>query len=205
MVNALTDNTNLLLIGGTGLSAILAFNFDEKFQDYSQVNGLMPSKVSKFGDLYGGTWSAWMLPVSVIITSKFADETNEEMLQKLDYSISAIVANGVTTVILKELISRKRPNGKGFHSMPSGHTSNSFTVAAVVNELYGSEAGITAYILAGLVGISRIHDNKHYLSDVIVGACIGTIIGRGFAKTYNEYKTDKNKNTFNLNVSFSLH
>lgn len=204
MKNALTDNTNLFVIGGTGLSALVALKYDTKFQDYSQDNGLLPPSVSKFGDLYGGTWSAWLLPVSVIISSKVADDTNKELLKKLDYSISALVANGVTTILLKELIDRERPNGKSNRSMPSGHTSNSFTVAAVVHELYGNEAGIAAYILAGLVGISRINDNKHYLSDVIIGAGIGTIIGRGFAKTYNDHKSNDQNNDFNFSISFSI-
>jgi membrane-associated phospholipid phosphatase len=32
------------------------------------------------------------------------------------------------------------------------------------------------YGWAGYVGFSRIHDKKHYLSDVIVGAASGTLI-----------------------------
>ena len=76
--------------------------------------------------------------------------------------------------------------------MPSGHTSHSFAVAAVANELYGHTVGTAAYMLAGLVAASRIHDNKHYLSDVIVGAGLGTIIGRGFAKTFTQNKAKTN-------------
>jgi len=87
--------------------------------------------------------------------------------------------------------------------MPSGHTSHSFTVAAITNELYGREVGTVAYLIAGLVAVSRINDNKHFLSDVIVGAGIGTIIGRGFAKTYNKYSIGFDSE-FNLSISFNL-
>jgi len=31
-----------------------------------------------------------------------------------------------------------------------------------------------------LTGLSRIHDNKHYLSDVIFGASLGIALGKGF-------------------------
>jgi membrane-associated phospholipid phosphatase len=40
------------------------------------------------------------------------------------------------------------------------------------------------------VAVSRIHDNKHYLSDVIFGAALGTTVGRAFALNYN--KMDNN-------------
>ena len=42
-----------------------------------------------------------------------------------------------------------------------------------------------AYLLAGLTGVSRIHDNKHYLSDVIFGASLGIALGRGFSQNTN--------------------
>lgn len=203
MKNSLTEKSNLMIMGSAGLAALVASKYDNQIQSYAQQEGLLNPKISRFGDLYGGAWSAWLLPVSVIITSKVNDETNKEMLKKLDFTVSALVANGVATILLKELIGRERPNGAGYSSMPSGHTSHSFAVAAVANELYGREVGIAAYLLAGLVGVSRINDNKHYLTDVLIGAGLGTIIGRGFAKTYRGYK-ENNKNEINLSFSINL-
>ncbi|MCD4731280.1 MAG: phosphatase PAP2 family protein, partial [Bacteroidales bacterium] len=37
--------------------------------------------------------------------------------------------------------------------------------------------GITSYSIATLVGLSRLHDGKHWATDVIAGAAIGTAIG----------------------------
>ena len=184
--SSITEKSNLLILGTAGFGALLAYQFDEQIKDFVQQEGLLPSRISKFGDLYGVKGSALLLPVSIIITSKAAKESNREMLEKLEFAVSTLVANGVTTIILKELIGRERPNGSSKRSMPSGHTSQSFAVAAVVNEIYGQNAGIVAYLVASLVGISRINDNEHYLSDVIIGAGLGTVIGRGFAKTYKE-------------------
>ncbi len=201
MKHSVTQKSNLILLGTAGLGALLAYQYDDKVQDFAQREGLLPAKVSQFGELYGGIWSAWLLPASIIITSKSAGESNREMLEKLEFATSALAANGVVTIILKKLIDRERPNSNNKHSMPSGHTSHSFAVAAVANELYGNNVGTAAYLIAGLVAISRINDNEHYLSDVIVGAGLGTIIGRGFAKTYNEniYKPNLSINfTFNF-------
>ena len=206
MKHSITQKSNLILLGTVGLGALLAYQIDDRVQDYSQREGLLPDRVSQFGDLYGGIWSAWLLPVSIIITSKAADESNRELLEKLEFATSALVANGITTIILKELIGRKRPNGSSNRSMPSGHTSHSFAVAAVANELYGHKVGTAAYLIAGLVAISRINDNDHYLSDVIVGAGLGTVIGRGFAKTYQEkkYIPSMSINDIRFNIIFNL-
>jgi hypothetical protein len=51
--------------------------------------------------------------------------------------------------------------------------------------------------VATLVGISRIHDNKHYLSDVIFGAALGTTIARGFAHVYQTDNSSPSGNTVN--------
>ena len=203
MKNTITQKSNLLILGTAGLGALLAYQIDDHVQDYSQREGLLPHRVSQFGDLYGGIWSAWLLPASIIITSKAADASNREMLEKLEFATSALVANGVTTIILKELIGRKRPSGSNNCSMPSGHTSHSFAVAAVANELYGHKVGTVAYLIAGLVAASRINDNDHYLSDVIMGAGLGIIIGRGFAKTYRNYSVRAGEG-LSLNLTFNF-
>ena len=206
MKNSVTQKSNLLILGTVGIGALLAYQIDNQVHDYTQREGLLPNRVSQFGDLYGGIWSAWLLPVSIIITSKATDESNRKMLEKLEFAASTLIANGVTTIILKELIGRERPNSSSNRSMPSGHTSHSFAVAAVANELYGHKVGTAAYLIAGLVAISRINDNDHYLSDVIVGAGLGTLIGRGFARTFQEKKYVPNMTISGkgFNITFNL-
>ena len=119
---------------------------------------------------------------------------NNYFSEKLEFSTLAMITNGVITELMKRSFGRVRPNGGCCKSFPSGHTSHSFTVATIANELYGNEIGLAAYSLAALVATSRIHDNKHYLSDVIFGAALGTAIGRGFALGYQDRLRNKNAN-----------
>ena len=83
MQNSLTDKIEFISYWKSRIRCLLAYQYDS-IQDYSQRGRTITSRVSQFGDLYGGIWSAWLLPVSVIITSKASDDTNKEILQKLE-------------------------------------------------------------------------------------------------------------------------
>ena len=56
----------------------------------------------------------------------------------------------------------------------------------MAREIYGSKVGIPAYLMATLSGLSRIQDDKHYLSDVIFGATLGIAVGKGFGHVYRQ-------------------
>lgn len=103
---------------------------------------------------------------------------------------SWVLTAGATEGI-KYLAGRERPNATDDHtlflgpgnsgkSFPSGHASNAFAVASVVAEQYGEEVWVApvAYGLAGLVAWSRLNDNAHWASDVVVGAGLGYAIGK---------------------------
>ena len=83
----------------------------------------------------------------------------------------------VLTEGIKMAVSRPRPTGKG-SSFPSGHASSAFTAATVIQRHHGWKAGVPAYAVASYVAASRLHDNVHYVSDVIFGAGIGIATGR---------------------------
>jgi hypothetical protein len=98
----------------------------------------------------------------------------------------ALLVNSAWTGILKYSLHRQRPDGSDFLSLPSGHSSTAFALATVVERHYGWKAGLPAYALAAGIGLSRIESNKHYLSDVIAGATIGTIVGRTVTRLNGE-------------------
>jgi hypothetical protein len=53
-----------------------------------------------------------------------------------------------------------------------------FATATVLQRRYGWKVGIPAYGFAAYVAASRLSENKHFLSDVILGAAIGIMGGR---------------------------
>jgi membrane-associated phospholipid phosphatase len=100
----------------------------------------------------------------------------------MDEIEAALLAEGISQGI-KVIVRRDRPisttgaQSSGF-SFPSGHATVTFAAATVLQQHLGYKAGIPTYLAASYVAMSRLHDNRHYASDVIFGAATGIIIGR---------------------------
>ena len=73
---------------------------------------------------------------------------------------------------------RERPDGSNRQSFPSGHAAITLAAAAVIERHLGWRRSVVAYAIASYVAASRLHDNRHYLSDVVFGAAVGSIAGR---------------------------
>jgi len=98
----------------------------------------------------------------------------------------SFLATFVITHTLKYAVNKPRPGNNGGQSFPSGHTSAAFQGAAFIQKRYGWKYGLPSYVAASFVGWSRIEDesNKHYVSDVIAGAAIGTLSSYYFTTEY---------------------
>ena len=191
------DESNQWLLGSAAIVALGATQIDMKVNKRVQLHKILSDPISHFGDEMGGNWGHWILWSSIITSSKIKKDSNKKFMSKIQYSTLAMVSNGLITVGMKRAFGRERPNGSCCDSFPSGHTSHSFTMASIANELYGKNIGLISYGLATLVAVSRMNDNKHYLSDVIFGAGLGTAVGRAFSKNYQKFDET------NIQVGFS--
>jgi membrane-associated phospholipid phosphatase len=90
--------------------------------------------------------------------------------------VSANLVAQTMTLGIKTAVRRGRPDGTEY-SFPSGHTSTTFAAATVLQRHFGWKAGAPAYALASYVATSRIHDKRHFLSDVTFGAAVGIVSG----------------------------
>ena len=100
------------------------------------------------------------------------------------YALSGIAAQGV-----KRLLGRPRPRliddptagwgpsfSSGFDAFPSGHTTSAFALAAVLSHYY-PRGRIVFILLACLVATARVVRGSHWITDVVAGALLGTLIG----------------------------
>ena len=100
-------------------------------------------------------------------------------------SFTALTTVG-TTLALKYLIHKERPDHSDDHSMPSMHTAVTFTAATYIGRRYGWKWSIPAYAVSAYVAWSRVYGKKHDWWDVAAGALIGAgsayIYTRPFAR-----------------------
>lgn len=81
-----------------------------------------------------------------------------------------------TTQIIKNKANKVRPDGGDNKSFPSGHTTMAFISATILSKEYGEKSywySVGGYTMATLTGLSRIANNRHWISDVLAGAGIG--------------------------------
>ncbi|MDF2514926.1 MAG: phosphatase family protein [Sphingobacterium sp.] len=100
------------------------------------------------------------------------------------------------TFILKKTVRQLRPDQSDHESFPSGHTAQAFAAAIFLSEEYRDRfrwMPYTAYGVAASVGILRMANNKHYISDVLVGAAIGLLSMKASYYTHRYRLTKKEK------------
>jgi membrane-associated phospholipid phosphatase len=116
------------------------------------------------------------------------------------HGLEAVVLAELLTRGVKGIAGRARPNanpddprdfelGRGFgdnryQSFFSGHASDAFAAATVFtaetarrNPGWEWPVGAVMYGTAAMVGVSRMYDNKHWATDVLAGAALGTFVG----------------------------
>jgi hypothetical protein len=89
---------------------------------------------------------------------------------------------------IKYSVRRDRPDGSCC-AFPSGHAATAFAAASVIERHLGYRLAWPTLLAATYVGVSRLHDNRHFVSDVAFGAAVGTatgwtIVGRHGRDTY---------------------
>ncbi len=109
---------------------------------------------------------------------------------------TSLVSVTLTTAI-KNIVKRARPAERllqvSGYSFPSGHATNNAAIyICIMLSLLklcktrlqkGLVCGVCIFYIL-MIGISRVYFNVHYLSDVICGWCLGSIIGIVFTDIF---------------------
>lgn len=93
----------------------------------------------------------------------------------LSNTFSALLMAGCVNA-LKYTVREERPDQSSRNSFPSGHTATAFMGATILHKEYGRVSpwiSIGGYTLAGVTGVMRQLNNRHWVGDVLVGAGIG--------------------------------
>lgn len=175
-------------------------NQDETFKSFSKV-------MYPFGNRLPPTLLAGLYATSLVTKNRRLEHA----------TLSATKSLAISTIVYttsKALVRRQRPTRtddplnfvapftkKGFTSFPSGHANTAFSVATAFALHYKDVKWVpwVAYSLATLTSLSRLYDDRHWVSDVIIGASVGHFITRGIYKLDEKRKIAGRANlkTFN--------
>jgi membrane-associated phospholipid phosphatase len=184
-------NGNIFITLGVAGAVGLTYTFDRQIREkLTGSSSRSLDKTANAGSLIGDPFLHLGLATLVYGGAILADsakwkETGEMMGE-------AMILADAATFIIKEGTGRGRPiatSAKGdfrpfgfkndYDSMPSMHTSSSFALASVLAATSDNIFMKAAYYgTATFVGFSRLYQNKHWASDVILGAALGELCGR---------------------------
>lgn len=190
------------ILGASAVGAVLLMQSDQRISAWSQQPSLHQNRAFNgtmtgarlFGDPGSVIFGAALWAGGVLTHDNVTAVDGQRALE-------AVAVSGVATVLIKGLAGRMRPYanpnnatdfrlGRGFgtnddaQSFPSGHTSAAFAFASVITARVAQRSpsraawlGPLLYGAATLTGVSRVYDHKHWMSDVLLGAGIGTVSG----------------------------
>jgi membrane-associated phospholipid phosphatase len=158
---------------GLGLAGV-AHQWDDEVEGELEEAWLMEGPAD-LTNVYGST--SFNLPVSLGLWG-VGKATGRDGLERVGSGLLRTLAfTQLVVAPIKLTVRRERPDGSNRLSFPSGHTANSFAVARFLHRSYGSRVGIPLYAVGVFVAAGRLEEDRHFLSDVVMGAVLGTIIG----------------------------
>jgi membrane-associated phospholipid phosphatase len=213
-----TGRDAIRAVGFAGLTVAM-FPIDRSIarrltNERSKANQFL-NRGSKFVEVIADP-GAIVIGSSLYLVGRF---TNHPDLEDLGWhGTEAVILGSSITYLLKGLTGRARPFlagdttahdfkfGGGFtnadrQSFPSGHTTAAFAAAAAVTSeaerMWPHHIWLVAPVMYGgasLVGLSRMYHDKHWASDVALGAAIGTFSGLKvvrYAHTHPQNRLDR--------------
>ncbi len=177
------------IILGVGAGAALAAHAGDSYVETHIVGNRNANRIFKLGKVIGSTEVEVGSAVAVWAIGRYffapaADEPRTNKVSALGFDLlrAEMLSQGIVQT-MKHVARRDRPTGECC-AFPSGHAATAFAVASVLERHLGYRGSWPFLVGAMYVGASRLVDNKHFLSDVVFGAAVGTasgwtVVGRG--------------------------
>lgn len=209
-VEPLFEVRDALFMGGVGVATLAIAPFDRKFADYLQGEPQARRFLRRmfFAVEHIAQPGAFIIGGGLYAAGKLSG--NDEMADVGLHGTEAIAIGLVVTSAIKFSAGRARPyvnredpynfgfmrglTKEEYRSFPSGHTLIAFAAASAVTDetrRFWPDAvwliGPALYSGAALVGVSRMYNNKHWASDVIMGGAIGVFSGLKVVKYHHSH------------------
>ena len=167
---------NAVVAGVGGAAALAVHPLDPTFNIHLRSHYTLVNDIYAPAKYYGDTPEQVALSLGTYAFGRIFDAPKASHLG-MDLLRAQILSESIVEPV-KLIVRRERPDGSDHQSFPSGHSSATFAAATIIERHLGWKNAALVYAIAAYVASSRLHDNVHYLSDVVFGAAVGTIAGR---------------------------
>ena len=194
------DVKYILPIAGAAFTLyMLDENFTKQVIEFREKNPPF-HEYAKNATLQGETWAQGALPIVTYLAG--AAFKNERVKQTGAIMVSSLINTQVITFASKGFFGRQRPdyndgNDKWhwfefgtFDSFFSGHSSGAWALATTIAKRHNSKkiVPIVCYTLASSVSLSRVVLQRHWSSDVFIGAVVGYTVANYMVKKHENTK-----------------
>lgn len=123
-----------------------------------------------------------LLPITtyLIANSKDDDEGKKQFWRS---NLISLVVNTTLRGALNKSSWGTRPNGHPY-GFPSGHAAFVTTSAAFLQDRYGWQYGVPAYLVVGYVTYVRVDTGHHRWRDVIAGTALSVVVSKFVVTPY---------------------
>lgn len=125
------------------------------------------------GDIITG-----VLPASAFALAFFKGDTEGEKQWLRNVIANQMLASGAR-LAFNQTSWGERPNGHQY-GFPSGHVAFVASGAAFLQERYGWQYGVPAWLLTGFVAYNRVNNDHHHWRDVIASGALAYGVGKLF-------------------------
>ena len=187
------------------VAGCLAFAVDRRAAHFfhDEIPQVWAARIHRTTDWAKGShWvliSGAVLAASWLVQRAAGPTAYLELAERTSFAFLVCLAAGSALLhTIKVVLGRRRPRDelehelygwRPFHfdlrsdSFPSGHALTIFCVAVILSGALPSLA-LLWFAIAIYLAMTRAFLNSHYLSDVLVGAAIATLVSRGIVVTW---------------------
>jgi membrane-associated phospholipid phosphatase len=192
-------------IFGSALGGTVALSFlDEEVNDFFLRNhSKTADKLSDIGIEYGEPFTVVVLTGSLYAVGLIAD--SEWLRESCVILSAALLPDGIIQTITKKATGRARPrlglgqhefdpfrNEELYYSFFSGHTMVAMTTSHVfAKRINNVPAKVVLYGLSGIAGLSRMYNEDHWLTDVVLGNALAITSVNSVSKWLEAKKNGK--------------
>ncbi|MDL2256613.1 phosphatase PAP2 family protein [Bacteroidales bacterium OttesenSCG-928-I14] len=178
------------------------------------LNGSESVLLDHFFWLYSQKWIWLPFYLCLLIVIVYKKDWKKILLVLGAVTLVVLLCDQITSGLMKPMFERFRPTrhpdfmndvklvfgyrGGGAYGFASSHASNTFGIATFLAYLLKQRFfGITMFMFAAVSAYSRVYLGVHFISDIVVGAIIGVLVGIVIYKVYFILK----RRIFNLSTS----